>query len=322
MKWYTDNTWILKPSTLARSLNISITQELPCIARHREFGSTLISKYIHSPLLFKGKKFDMRWTIFVESVGSKDCWFLSLLCWLTPLTSVRSLGCLCCQNQISQSFFEGLFSGQFWGFWKTFHCHGIQQPRIWLSRISGRVFGGYLILFLRGGPCLTRSCPLLGIPKSSPHGEMGASRKRCPSVYQEDLWGSSISVRDERRENEGNLRGGSDAAGRLDPHDIGGDLLPWPSNTPSRGSFHYQSGFRLPLFGREERCCAPLIPFSCLFCLPSMACLFFIKFSKKKKRKKAGLPANQNWAAGLFFPPFVWAFPGKEESSKHRDQGK
>jgi len=62
-----DNTWILKPVALARSMNISITQSLPCIIRHRELGERVVSKYVHQPLLFRGRKFDMRYTVVVKS---------------------------------------------------------------------------------------------------------------------------------------------------------------------------------------------------------------------------------------------------------------
>jgi len=67
-----DNTWILKPVALARSMDISVTQSLPCVIRHMELGERVVCKYIHQPALFNGRKFDMRYTVLVRSFEPLD----------------------------------------------------------------------------------------------------------------------------------------------------------------------------------------------------------------------------------------------------------
>jgi tubulin--tyrosine ligase-like protein 12 len=63
-----DNTWILKPTNMARSMDSWVTSNLDQILRVSETGPKIAQKYIHNPCTFRGKKFDMRFVVLVKSV--------------------------------------------------------------------------------------------------------------------------------------------------------------------------------------------------------------------------------------------------------------
>ncbi|CAF1312335.1 unnamed protein product [Rotaria sordida] len=70
-----DNTWIVKPITLTRSLDISITNLFDMIIRLPESSSKIVCKYVSNPVLLKipeiqdnGVKFDIRYILLLRSI--------------------------------------------------------------------------------------------------------------------------------------------------------------------------------------------------------------------------------------------------------------
>ncbi|CAF4220136.1 unnamed protein product, partial [Rotaria magnacalcarata] len=65
-----DNTWIVKPINLTRSIDMSVTNSLDMIIRLPESGPKIACKYVSSPVLLKipemenqSIKFDVRYVI-------------------------------------------------------------------------------------------------------------------------------------------------------------------------------------------------------------------------------------------------------------------
>ena len=63
-----ENTWILKPINMARSMDTWVSSNLNQILRLAETGPKIAQKYIHNPLLFKGRKMDLRFVAILKSV--------------------------------------------------------------------------------------------------------------------------------------------------------------------------------------------------------------------------------------------------------------
>ena len=60
--------WILKPPNMARSLDMTITDNLPLMIRTMETGPKIAQKYISNPVLRRGKKVDLRYILLVKSI--------------------------------------------------------------------------------------------------------------------------------------------------------------------------------------------------------------------------------------------------------------
>ncbi|CAF1249096.1 unnamed protein product [Adineta steineri] len=70
-----DNTWIIKPINLTRSIDMSVTNSLDMILRLPESGPKIACKYVSSPVLLKipemegnGVKFDVRYVLLLRSI--------------------------------------------------------------------------------------------------------------------------------------------------------------------------------------------------------------------------------------------------------------
>jgi tubulin--tyrosine ligase-like protein 12 len=63
-----DNTWILKPVNMARSMDTFVSNNLDGIIRMVETGPKIAQKYIHNPCVLRGKKFDLRYVALLKSL--------------------------------------------------------------------------------------------------------------------------------------------------------------------------------------------------------------------------------------------------------------
>eukprot|EP00249_Psilotum_nudum_P018481 c26826_g1_i1 orf=394-2997(-) len=75
-----NNLWIVKPWNMARTIDTTITGHLPALIRLMETGPKICQKYIECPVLFKGKKFDLRYIVLLRSVQPLEL-FLSDVFW-------------------------------------------------------------------------------------------------------------------------------------------------------------------------------------------------------------------------------------------------
>ncbi|KAK7411851.1 hypothetical protein VNO78_03294 [Psophocarpus tetragonolobus] len=85
-----DNLWILKPWNMARTIDTTVTDNLPAIIRLMETGPKICQKYIERPALFQGKKFDLRYIVLVRSMHPLDT-FLSDCFWVRIANNQYSL---------------------------------------------------------------------------------------------------------------------------------------------------------------------------------------------------------------------------------------
>lgn len=85
-----DNLWILKPWNMARTIDTTVTDNLPAIIRLMETGPKICQKYIEKPALFQGKKFDLRYIVLVRSMHPLEI-FLSDCFWVRIANNQYSL---------------------------------------------------------------------------------------------------------------------------------------------------------------------------------------------------------------------------------------
>lgn len=63
-----DNTWIIKPTSMARSMDTWVTNNAEQICRLVETGPKIAQKYIERPITFSGKKIDLRYVVVLKSL--------------------------------------------------------------------------------------------------------------------------------------------------------------------------------------------------------------------------------------------------------------
>ncbi|CAN6480232.1 unnamed protein product [Victoria cruziana] len=85
-----DNLWILKPWNMARTIDTTVTGDLPAIIRLMETGPKICQKYIEHPALFKGRKFDIRYIVLVRSMNPLEI-FLFDVFWVRLANNIYTL---------------------------------------------------------------------------------------------------------------------------------------------------------------------------------------------------------------------------------------
>jgi len=63
-----ENTWIIKPNAMARSIDTWVTNNLEQIVRLVETGAKIAQKYIDRPITFQGRKIDLRYVVLLKSL--------------------------------------------------------------------------------------------------------------------------------------------------------------------------------------------------------------------------------------------------------------
>ena len=77
-----ENTWILKPVNMSRSMDMLITDNLKEIIRAVETGPKICQKYFCNPFLMNDKKFDLRFIIAVKSLLPLELYFYDKMFWI------------------------------------------------------------------------------------------------------------------------------------------------------------------------------------------------------------------------------------------------
>jgi tubulin monoglycylase TTLL3/8 len=87
-----ENIWIVKPSGLSRGRGIQLFNSYAEIMHHvntRDF-SWVIQKYMENPLLYKGKKLDIRQWVLVTNWNPLTIWFYQE-CYIRVSTAAYTL---------------------------------------------------------------------------------------------------------------------------------------------------------------------------------------------------------------------------------------
>lgn len=77
-----ENTWILKPINMSRSMDMLITDNLKEIIRSVETGPKICQKYFCNPMLMNDKKFDLRFIIAIKSLLPLQAYFYEKMFWI------------------------------------------------------------------------------------------------------------------------------------------------------------------------------------------------------------------------------------------------
>lgn len=66
------NLWIAKPCNLARSIDMTVSNNLAWLLRVAETGPKIFCKYISNPATLRGRKFDLRFVVAVRSLQTAE----------------------------------------------------------------------------------------------------------------------------------------------------------------------------------------------------------------------------------------------------------
>ena len=77
-----ENTWILKPINMSRSMDMLITDNLKEIIRAVETGPKICQKYFSKPFLMNNRKFDLRFIIAIKSLLPLKLYFYDKMFWI------------------------------------------------------------------------------------------------------------------------------------------------------------------------------------------------------------------------------------------------
>ena len=77
-----ENTWILKPINMSRSMDMLITDNLKEIIRAVETGPKICQKYFSKPFLMNNRKFDLRFIIAIKSLLPLELYFYDKMFWI------------------------------------------------------------------------------------------------------------------------------------------------------------------------------------------------------------------------------------------------
>jgi tubulin--tyrosine ligase-like protein 12 len=77
-----DNTWILKPINMSRSMDMVVSNNLEEIIRSLETGPKICQKYISNPFLLNKKKFDLRFIVLLKRLVPLELYFYSKRFWV------------------------------------------------------------------------------------------------------------------------------------------------------------------------------------------------------------------------------------------------
>lgn len=132
-----NNLWIVKPWNMARTIDTSIVESLPALARLVETGPKIGQKYIEKPALFKGRKFDLRYIVLLRSLQPLEI-FLCNVFWVSAIFLFLLLSCfvflLILMVTVAGPFLEQSIhyrSEQSLGVRNSFHCNG--EHSIWFT---------------------------------------------------------------------------------------------------------------------------------------------------------------------------------------------
>lgn len=79
---YLDNTWILKPINMTRSMDMIVTDNIDEIIRSVETGQKICQKYLDRPLLLNKKKFDLRFIVVLKKIIPLEVYIYSKMFWV------------------------------------------------------------------------------------------------------------------------------------------------------------------------------------------------------------------------------------------------
>lgn len=76
-----DNSWILKPINMTRSMDMIVTNNIYEIIKNADAGTKICQKYIDNPYLVNEKKFDIRYMVLVKSLAPIEVYIYKKVFW-------------------------------------------------------------------------------------------------------------------------------------------------------------------------------------------------------------------------------------------------